>query len=163
MSKVIIYTDGASQGNPGDAAVGIVISDETGKVLREIGEYIGKETNNVAEYSALVWGLHEAAELGATEVEIRTDSELMARQLTGAYKVKSENLKPLYEEAISVLRCFRSVSISHVMREFNKRADELANEGIRKYKNSLKKSGPTKAPGITSPPPRRTKQGKLGL
>ncbi|MCE5313938.1 ribonuclease HI family protein [bacterium] len=131
MSKVIIYTDGASKGNPGDAGIGVVISSPEGEVLREIGEYIGKTTNNVAEYSALIRGLKEAADLGATHIEISTDSELMARQLTGVYKVKSPNLQPLYAEAVGLIRHFASVSISHVVRELNSRADELANLGVK--------------------------------
>ncbi len=147
MKKAIIYSDGASKGNPGDAGIGIVISDEDGNVVCEIADYVGKTTNNVAEYCALIRGLRDAYELGAAQVEIRTDSELLARQLTGVYKVKSANLKPLFEEAISLLRSFEHVSISHVFREFNKRADELANEGVKNYRNNSalhdrKRSGP---------------------
>ena len=132
MDKCVIYTDGASKGNPGDAGIGIVISEPDGTVVSEIAEYIGKATNNVAEYKALISGLVECLELGATSVEISTDSELLARQITGFYKVKSERLKPLHGEVMSILRCFRAVSVSHVAREFNRRADELANEGVRK-------------------------------
>ena len=139
MSRLTIFSDGASKGNPGDAGIGVVISDENGTVLREIGQYIGKATNNAAEYAALIRGLQEAARLGATEVEIATDSELLARQIAGVYRVKSANLKPYYEQAIALVRSFRQVSISHVMREFNTRADELANEGIKKYRNRLKR------------------------
>ena len=130
---VTIYTDGASRGNPGDAGIGVVIASEDGTVLREIGVYIGKTTNNVAEYSALIRGLREALDLGADAIRISTDSQLMAFQLTGVYKVKAANLKPLHEEAMSLLRHFRKVTISHVMRELNKRADQLANEGIDKH------------------------------
>jgi ribonuclease HI len=139
MSKLIIHSDGASKGNPGDAGIGVVISDEKGKVVSEIADYIGKTTNNVAEYQALIVGIVEAANLGATEIEIRTDSELLACQLTGVYKVKSSRLKPLYEEVMGLLRSFKRVSIGHVLREFNKRADELANEGIKKHWNSKPK------------------------
>ena len=138
MKKLILYSDGASKGNPGDAGIGISISTPDGEVLREIGEYIGTATNNYAEYAALIRGLKEAVELGATSIELRTDSELLARQLAGVYKVKSPNLQPLHQEAVSLLRCFASVSISHVFRELNKRADELANEGIKKHRNSQK-------------------------
>lgn len=130
---VTIYTDGASRGNPGDAGIGVVIASEDGTVLREVGEYIGKTTNNVAEYSALIRGLREAVDFGADAVQISTDSQLMAFQLTGVYKVKAANLKPLHEEALSLLRLFRKVTINHVMRELNKRADQLANEGIDKH------------------------------
>lgn len=158
MKKVIIYSDGASKGNPGDAGIGVVISDEKGEMIREIAEYIGKQTNNVAEYSALIRGLEEAADLGATQVEIRTDSELLARQLTGVYKVKAPNLKPLFEELISLLRVFEHATVTHVMRELNKRADELANEGVRKHKNRLSN-------GAVKPTPisRRGEQGKLEI
>lgn len=154
--KVIIYSDGASKGNPGDAGIGVVISDEGGATLREIADYIGKQTNNVAEYAALIRGLQEAADLGATQVEIRTDSELLARQLTGVYKVKAPNLKPLFEELISLLRVFERASVTHVMRELNKRADELANEGIRRHKHASIRPAPVALP-------KREGQGKLGL
>jgi len=157
MKRVVIYSDGASKGNPGDAGIGVVISDTQGNVLREIAEYIGEQTNNVAEYSALIRGLEEAADLGATQVEIRTDSELLARQLTGVYKVKAANLKPLFEEAIVLIRVFERVSISHVVRELNKRADELANEGIKKHKSSLRN------PAKPAPTPKKAGQGKLEI
>jgi ribonuclease HI len=136
MSKLVIYTDGASKGNPGDAGIGVVIASEDGTVLKEIAEYVGTVTNNVAEYAALIRGLEEAADLGATEVQISTDSQLMAFQLTGVYKVKSANLQPLHQEAVALLRCFRRVSISHVVRELNKRADELANKGVKKKRKA---------------------------
>ena len=136
MSKLVIYTDGASKGNPGDAGIGVVIASEDGTVLKEIAEYVGTATNNFAEYTALIRGLEEATNLGATEVQISTDSQLMAFQLTGVYKVKSANLKPLHEEAVSLLRCFKRVSISHVVRELNKRADELANKGVKKKRRA---------------------------
>jgi len=157
MSRVVIYSDGASKGNPGDAGIGVVITDEKGSVLSEIAEYIGKTTNNVAEYSALIRGIKEAAELRATQIDIRTDSKLLAMQLSGVYKVKSANLKPLFEEAVSLLRVFERVTISHVVRELNKRADELANEGIKKHK--------TRTPDRALRPlsARKTRQGKLGL
>jgi len=132
MDKCVLYTDGASKGNPGDAGIGIVISEPDGTVIREIGEYIGKTTNNVAEYKALIRGLGECLELGATSVEINTDSELLVLQIKGFYKVKSARLKPLHGEVMSILKHFRAVSISHVLREFNRRADELANEGVAK-------------------------------
>lgn len=134
MSAMVIYTDGASKGNPGDAGIGVVISSEDGTVLREIAEYIGKTTNNVAEYTALIRGVREAAGLGATTLEISTDSELLARQIAGVYKVKSPNLRPLYEELMGLLRSFQRVRISHVMRELNKRADQLANDGVHNHR-----------------------------
>ncbi len=152
-----IFTDGASRGNPGDAGIGVVIADQEGNALREVGEYIGRTTNNVAEYSALIRGLREALELGADAVCISTDSELMARQLAGVYKVKSDNLKALHAQAIALLRRFRKVSITHVMRELNKRADQLANEGIDKHWKSVE---------IKAEKPRRQRkkaQGELGF
>jgi ribonuclease HI len=157
MKKIHLYSDGASKGNPGDAGIGVVLSDEDGNVLREIAEYIGKQTNNVAEYSALIRGLQEAVDLGATQVAICTDSELLARQLTGVYRVKAPNLRPLFEKAVMILRTFERVTISHVMREFNKRADELANEGVRKGRGRLNSEG---GPAM---PPRRNRQRNLGF
>lgn len=141
MKTVTIYTDGASRGNPGDAGIGVVVAAEDGTILREIGEYIGKTTNNVAEYSALIRGLREAIDLGADSVQISTDSQLMAFQLTGIYKVKSPNLKPFYQEAMNLLQRFRKVTVSHVVRDLNKRADQLANEGINKHRKEEKSEG----------------------
>ncbi len=155
MKKVLIYSDGASKGNPGDAGIGVVISDEKGKVLREVADYIGEQTNNVAEYSALIRGLKEAADLGATQIAICTDSELLARQLTGVYKVKAPNLKPLFEQAVTLLRAFERVSISHVVREYNKRADELANEGVKKGRNNNRNNS------LNPPPAKKQRQGRL--
>ena len=140
MSELIIYADGASKGNPGDAGIGVVISAENGTILREIAEYIGETTNNAAEYAAMIRGLREAAQLGATTLEISTDSQLLARQLSGVYKVKSANLKPLHDEAVVLLRRFARANITHVTREFNKRADQLANEAIEKHRKKLGKS-----------------------
>jgi ribonuclease HI len=130
MPRVILYTDGAARGNPGPAAIGIVLTDARGKVLQEFGERIGETTNNVAEYRALVRGLTLAAALHADEIEIRTDSELMARQLDGAYRVKSANLKPLHDQARRALAQFASVSIQHIPRAQNRRADALANAAL---------------------------------
>lgn len=160
MKRVVIYSDGASKGNPGDAGIGVVISDDKGKVLREVADYIGKQTNNVAEYAALMRGLKEAADLGATQVDICIDSELLARQLTGVYKVKAENLKPLFEELIMLLRVFERATVTHVVREYNKRADELANEGIKRHKSNQRNVALKPTPLSL---PKREGQGKLGL
>lgn len=132
MSKLVLYTDGASRGNPGDAGIGVVIAAEDGSVVKEISRAIGTATNNVAEYRALLAGLREALRLGAAEVEICTDSELMARQLNGLYRVKSPALQPLYAEAMQMLGVFRRASVSHVYREQNLRADELAGLAVKK-------------------------------
>jgi len=146
MKKLIIYSDGASKGNPGDAGIGVVIRSDDGNSLAEIGEYIGKTTNNVAEYEALILGLEAARELGADEVEVRSDSQLLVMQLRGVYKVKSERLFPLHTRARQLLLSFRRSRVEHIPREQNRRADELANEGVKLGKNkavseSLKKSG----------------------
>ncbi len=136
MSRLSIFTDGASKGNPGPAGIGVVVARADGTVMREVAEYIGELTNNAAEYRALIRGLREALDLGAGEVEISVDSELMARQLAGVYRVKSPNLQPLHAEAVELLRGFSRISISHVRRDLNKRADQLANEGIKKQRRA---------------------------
>ena len=119
--------DGGSRGNPGPAAVGVVVSTPEGEVLDEIGEVIGVATNNVAEYRGLLLGLERARALGATEIEIVNDSELVARQVTGDYKVKHAGLKPLHQQALAALRGFDRWSIRSVPRERNARADALVN------------------------------------
>lgn len=128
--KVILHVDGGARGNPGPAAIGVVVSSPEGEVLEELGEAIGAATNNVAEYRALLRGLERADALGADEVEIVGDSELVARQLTGAYKVKHPAMKPLYAEAIAALRRFDGWRIRSVPRAENARADELVNQAL---------------------------------
>ena len=130
MSKVIAYTDGASRGNPGDAGIGILLVDEKDNVIKEISDYIGQTTNNIAEYTALVKALKEALEMNFEGIEVISDSELMVKQINGEYKVKNEGLKPLYKEACELLKEFKSFTVRHVRREYNKKADELANRGI---------------------------------
>lgn len=160
-----IFTDGASRGNPGDAGIGVVITDENSTPLREIGEYIGLATNNVAEYTALIRGLEEALELGADAVCISTDSELMARQIAGVYKVKSSLLRPLHGQALSLLSKFGKVNITHVMRELNKRADQLANEGISRHASARSlatdRPGHSPRPSVSARRRQRKAQGKL--
>ena len=128
--KVVVHVDGGARGNPGPAAIGVVVSDPDGAVLEELGERIGVATNNVAEYRALLRGLERARARDAREVEIVNDSELVARQITGAYKVKHPAMKPLHEEAIAALREFDRWSIRSVPRADNARADELVNEAL---------------------------------
>ncbi len=130
MAKRVLHVDGASRGNPGPAAIGVVVADARWKVLAEIGEYIGESTNNVAEYRALIRGLESALAHRATEVEIRTDSELLAQQVQGAFKVRDQKLRPLYEEVMGLLPRFKRWSIQHVPREANARADSLANAAL---------------------------------
>lgn len=125
-----IMVDGAARGNPGEAGCGAVIFDETGAVREEICRYLGRATNNVAEYEALLLGLEGIFRLGGKRLTIQSDSELLVRQLTGLYRVKDEKLKPLYEEALSLLRRLEAYRIIHVPREQNRLADRLANRAI---------------------------------
>jgi ribonuclease HI len=121
--------DGASRGNPGEAAIGVVIL-RGGAPVREIGEPIGIATNNIAEYRALLRGLEEADRLGARTVRVQSDSELLVRQLTGDYKVRNPALAALYREARAHLRRFDRWEITHVPREDNAAADALANRAL---------------------------------
>lgn len=130
MSKVIAYTDGASRGNPGNAGIGVLLMDEDHNVIKEISEYIGETTNNIAEYTAMITALKEALEMNFDEIEVISDSELMVKQINKEYQVKNEGLKPLYQEICELLKEFKSFTVRHVRREYNKRADELANRGI---------------------------------
>ena len=128
MKRATIAVDGASKGNPGPAGIGVVIYDETGKVLKEISEYIGDATNNIAEYTALIRGLSEALDMGVSHVAINTDSELMARQVGGRYRVKNEGLLPLFESVLDLMGKFKTASVNHVTRDKNKQADKLASK-----------------------------------
>jgi ribonuclease HI len=128
--RLIVHVDGGARGNPGPAAIGVVVSTPDGDVVDEAAERIGHATNNVAEYRAVLHGLERARLLGATEIELVNDSELVARQLTGAYKVKHPSMKPLYQEALAGLRAFERWSIRTVPRAQNARADELVNEAL---------------------------------
>jgi ribonuclease HI len=125
--KLVIHVDGGARGNPGPSAIGVVVSDSEGAVLEEVAERIGVATNNVAEYRALLKGLERAAALGASEIELVNDSELVARQITGAYKVKHPAMKPLHAEAVAALGQFERWRIRSVPRAQNARADELVN------------------------------------
>ena len=128
--KLVVHVDGGARGNPGPAAVGVVVSTPDGEVLDEIGEVIGVATNNVAEYRGLLLGLERARALGATEVEVVNDSELVARQVRGDYKVKNAGLKPLHQQVLATLRGFDRWSIRSVPRERNARADALVNAAL---------------------------------
>ena len=130
---VVIHTDGASKGNPGHASIAYVITDGDGQVLTSHGRYIGRQTNNVAEYTALVEALAAANDLGASRVEAFSDSELMVKQVSGAYRVKNENLRPLYEQVVAGLRRFPSATLTHVPRAQNREADKLAGEAIKAH------------------------------
>jgi ribonuclease HI len=128
--KVVVNVDGGARGNPGPAGVAAVATAPDGSPLGERSAYIGEATNNVAEYRALLLGLELARELGAREVEVVNDSELVARQVGGHYKVKNAGLKPLFLEAVRALREFDRWSVRNVPRAHNARADELVNEAL---------------------------------
>ena len=128
-----IYSDGASRGNPGPSGIGAVILDEKGKVVHEIAKYIGQVTNNVAEYEALLEALDYCVKHKLSPVEILADSQLLIRQLSGQYKVRHENIKPLFQRAKDYLVHLKVAGYRHVPREENKHADKLANEGIDRH------------------------------
>jgi ribonuclease HI len=128
--KVIVHVDGGARGNPGPAAAACVISTPDGEVLEERARLLGTATNNVAEYRALLLGLERAHALGATEVEVVNDSELVAKQVQGLYKVKHEAMRPLHREATAALRGFRRWSIQSVPRAENAHADALVNAAL---------------------------------
>jgi ribonuclease HI len=128
--KLVVHVDGGSRGNPGPAAAAAVLSTPDGDVVGEAMETIGVATNNVAEYRAVLLGLRKARELGAGEVEVVNDSELVAKQINGAYKVKHPDMKPLYLEALEELRSFASWSIRSVPRAQNADADALVNQAL---------------------------------
>lgn len=125
--QVIIHTDGASRGNPGPAGIGLAVYSSEGEIIYEYGASIGENTNNFAEYLAVVRALEIATEKGVRQLIIRSDSQLLVRQLTGEYKVKSETLSPLHNQCINLVKKFSRVSFEHVRRELNKKADEMAN------------------------------------
>jgi formyltetrahydrofolate-dependent phosphoribosylglycinamide formyltransferase len=147
--KVIIHTDGGSRGNPGPAAAGFVLCDADGRQLQAKAFYLGETTNNVAEYTALIKALEAARRLGADQVAVYTDSELMVRQLSGAYKVKSETIRPLFEHASELRSQFESCSIRHVLREKNKEADRIVNEALDARRDVEENSVPARASRAT--------------
>jgi ribonuclease HI len=128
--KVVINVDGGSRGNPGPAGIAAVATDPSGEILAERGETIGKATNNVAEYRALLLGIELAKELEADEVEFVGDSLLIVEQVRGKWKVKQDHLRPLHTKVKDMLRELPSWSIRHVKRDENTRADELLNDAL---------------------------------
>jgi ribonuclease HI len=128
--RLRVHVDGGARGNPGPAAIAAVVTAPDGEVLEERRERIGEATNNVAEYRALLLGIERARELGASELELVGDSELVVRQVRGEYKVKDAGLKPLHAEVMQALSDFDSWSIRHVRREHNADADRLVNEAL---------------------------------
>lgn len=134
MKKVInlavMYTDGGARGNPGIAGIGILIEDEDGNIIKEISQYIGEQTNNVAEYKALNRGLEVALDLGIKKITCYLDSELVVKQIKGEYKVKNERMIPIYNMTMPLIKKFDSFEIIHIKRKLNKKADKLVNEAI---------------------------------
>jgi ribonuclease HI len=127
---VIVACDGASRGNPGPAGAGVQITDDDGTVLAEIADGLDETTNNVAEYTAVILGLERAQELGATQVLLRSDSQLLINQLTGRYRVRTPHLQPLHRRALELAGGFDTIEYEHVRRELNSEADRLANQGV---------------------------------
>ena len=129
--RVLIYTDGAARGNPGPAGLGAVLRDaETGTILAELARFLGVRTNNYAEWTAVEDALREALELGASHVDLRMDSQLVARQISGRYRVKHPDLKPIHARVMAMLAQLASYTVGHVPRELNKDADRLSNVAI---------------------------------
>jgi ribonuclease HI len=130
MSKKLeLYIDGGARGNPGPAGIGVVILGG-GKKIKELSRYIGEATNNIAEYNALLYALEEALILRADTISVSMDSELVAKQLTGEYRVKDKGIRPLFERAVNMLKSFKSFEIKHIDRSENKEADKLVNKAI---------------------------------
>src|SRR3989344_1368120 len=136
LTKVIIYTDGGSRGNPGPAALGIVIQDTSGKLIKEYGEALGVRTNNEAEYEAVIFALKKVKALFGKEktknmqLDVRMDSELVMKQLTGKYKIEEEKLFPLFIKIWNLKMDFGAIMFTHVPREKNKEADRMVNEAL---------------------------------
>jgi len=136
MKEIEIYIDGASKGNPGPSGIGVVICKD-GDTIKNISSYIGNATNNVAEYSALIYALQEALILKAENIKINTDSQLLYRQIKKIYKVKNPNILGLYNQVLHLMSAFKEVYLNHISREHNRGADKLANLAI---KEAIKKA-----------------------
>ena len=129
---LVLFADGGSRGNPGPAGAGAVLFDAQGNLVAELSRFLGRTTNNVAEYEGLIMGLEAAREHGASRLAVRLDSELLVKQLNGQYRVKAPNLKPLFQKAQSIISGFEQIDIRHVRRELNKEADRMANLAMDK-------------------------------
>ncbi len=132
-----IHIDGASRGNPGEAGFGIHVADERGQTLAELYGYLGRATNNVAEYQALIHALRWGKRHGLPEVSVFSDSELVVKQMNGQYRVKHPDMLPLHREAQILMRGFAKASLSHVRREQNRDADRLANLALDRKSSQL--------------------------
>lgn len=148
--------DGGSRGNPGPAAYAVVLRDPNGKIILELAKQFGRDTNNVAEYYGLLAALDYASTHGITALRIRSDSELLVRQMQGTYKVKSEDLKPLYERALKLSRQFKYFAIEHVRRELNREADALANAAMDQAaggRGEIRREAPAAGPRLAESTP----------
>lgn len=130
VNRVIICTDGAARGNPGPAAIGATIKDEKGNLRASISRRIGITTNNQAEYRAIITALEKAISLGAKQVDVRADSELVVKQINGRYRVKNTALRPLYQKVVQLIGSLEGFVISHIPRQQNSEADKLANKAL---------------------------------
>lgn len=132
--KLIIYSDGGARGNPGPAAIGVVICDARGKILEQSGKVIGATTNNVAEYTAVLTGLRKAQELGAKQIDYYADSQLVVCQLNGEYRIKTPHIRELFLQVKDLERTFERVTFTHVPREHEKirAADKMVNSALDK-------------------------------
>ena len=148
-----INIDGGSRGNPGPASYGVVIRDGRGEIVAKLKKYIGRMTNNVAEYYGLIAALDYAESHGVRALRIESDSELLVKQMRGQYKVKSEDLRPLFERALKMSKAFDSFRIEHVYREQNREADALANEALDETEGKTPGATPAKK---TEPPTSKT-------
>jgi len=134
MNDLEIFIDGASKGNPGPSGIGVVIYQD-GKVVREIASFIGQATNNIAEYTALIYALEEAMVMRAQHIRIKTDSQLLYRQIKKIYKVKHPNMIGLYERAVRIIGAFKNVELVNIPREENQLADKLATQAVKEAKS----------------------------
>ena len=130
IDKVIIHTDGAARGNPGPAAIGVTIKDQNGTLIARISQRIGSTTNNQAEYRAIIAALEKAASLGARQVTVKSDSELVVKQIQGRYRVKNTALRPLYQKIVQLIGSLDGFSITSIPRTKNTEADKLANKAL---------------------------------
>lgn len=130
VNKIIMFSDGGARGNPGPAGIGAVLYNENKEKIAEISKYLGVATNNQAEYKALIEGLKKAKDLGAKEVKVFMDSELVVKQLNREYKVKNKDLAPLFLQVYNLSSSFSKISFTHIYREDNKVADALANKAM---------------------------------
>ncbi len=130
MKRVVIFPDGAAEPNPGPAAIGVTIKDKRGKLITLISQRIGRATNNQAEYRAIIAALEEAVRLGVKQVDIKMDSELVVKQISGEYRVKKATLKPLYQQVKQLQGLLEGCTITHIPRQQNTEADKLAHKAL---------------------------------